>query len=260
MKKRMLILAAALLLGLSGCISHPAEESQAETPSPSPTARPSSAPSLPVETPQPTGLPTPAPHPTQGGGAAASRPPVSTPAPTSAPISTPSPSLEPERPADEAVLAAYREASEAYSWFAGYGEEGLMLDREDVEVRPDLTFYRVTRPGLGTLDELRGYLKSLFSDEIVDPLLAETPGVPHFIETEKGLYALPAGRGSDVTKGAVTLEVLWHPEGTAECTVKARVELLDGENLEIVVGEQVYEFPYQKVGTKWVFTQFESIF
>ncbi len=272
MKKRSIWLTAALLIGLAACSRAAVEV----TPSPQPTTAPTvevtatpvpaaTVPAVPVPT-------TPEPVPTAAETPPSTPAPKPKPTPTSAPtpdqtpeiIATPEPlPAEPERISDEEVLAAYREAEEAYSWFAGYSDAGLMLDMEDTEARPDLTFYRVRRPGLGTMDELRGYLKSLFSDEIVDPLLAESPGVPHFVETEKGLYALPAGRGSDITKGAVTLEVQWPQEGEQSlCTVRARVEQLvpNEEGTLLPVGETVYEFPYQKVGDKWIFTHFESIF
>ena len=271
MKKRSIWLTAALLVGLAACSRAAVEV----TPSPPPTIEPTvertatpvptaTAPLVPAPTtpePLPTAVetlpppPTPKPKPTPT--------PAPTPEPTPEVIATPEPlPTEPERISDEEVLAAYRKAEEAYSWFAGYSDAGLMLDMEDTEARPDLTFYRVTRPGLGSMDELRGYLKSVFSDEIVDPLLAESPGVPHFVETDRGLYALPAGRGSDITKGAMTLEVIWPQEEALLCTVRARVEQLapDEDGVLLPIGELQYDFPYQKVGDKWVFTHFESIF
>lgn len=144
------------------------------------------------------------------------------------------------------------------SWFAGYGGD-LALNYEDQVTQGDLTYCRVSRSDLNNMDELRGYLKQLFSDEIVDPLLS----TGCFIETENGLYALPAGRGSDVTKGGVVLSVVRPPETPAQCLVRVEVELLswpDGAGEPTVTGTQIYQFPYQKVGDKWVFTQFEAIF
>lgn len=267
MKQRYIALFAILALALAGCgqvaeNSPPAETAvlPAETVSVQPSA-------IPLVTASPTVPPSPAEE-TNGREAEPPEPtarpdPVVPEEPASG---TPLPTPEPERPSDEAVLAAYRDAAEADAWFAGYDDSALLLDGTDSLALPlgegESTLYRVGRPGLDSMDALRAYLKSLFSDEIVDALLGSEALC--FAEGEEGgLYALPAGRGGDVTKGAVTLEVLWTSEGDPVlCTVQARVEWLeeDGENGLVPVGEQVYQFPYQKVGEKWVFTWFTSIF
>lgn len=247
-----------------------------ETPALEVTPPPSESTALP---PEPTeslcGLPL-APTPTPEGSmppAASDTPmPSESQEPTTQPSQTPGPEAppvtpEPVRPTDEEVLAAYHDAAEAYGWFAGYLEPELdVADQITLSVAErggELTLYRVTRPGLSSLDELRVYLKSLFSDEVVDDLFKN--GSATFADgPEGGLYTTGAGRGSDVTKGTVTLTVEWNGEESLPgCTVKATVQLLtwDGNGgSPTVSGEQAYEFPYQKVGDKWVFTQFESIF
>jgi len=221
MKKHMLLTALALTVALSGCAPRPAAESAVPTP-------------------------------------------AVTPAPT------PEPTVAPERLSDEEVLAAYEQAAEAYGWFTGHFEwTDTFLDGEDVETRPgpaapELEYCRVVRPGLDNLDALREYLESLFSDEIVDSLLTEDTEVPSFVETEKGLYILCAGVGDGLSeKGAVTSVTVSWPEGEAGCVVRVaqeRLEWSQDTGTSTVVGEWVYEFPYQKVGDKWVFTHFESIF
>lgn len=260
MNKYLLFSALALSMALSGC-----GQTAAESPTVRPTAVVTAVPSSPVDTPAQEELSTP-PLPAAESPLPA---PVPTPEPTPEPTPAPTPESlppEPDRPSDEAVLAAYREAAEVYSWFAGYHDESLLLDREDILTRPlgeeEIALYRVTRLGLGSLDELRGYLKDRFSDEIVDVLM--NPDTIPFAEgPEGGLYALPAGRGSDITKGGVTLEVQWPMEGEpVRCTVLARVELLSAneEGVLVSAGEESHQFPYEKVGEKWVFTQFESLF
>lgn len=292
MKKYLIFLSAALTLCLTACgqrteeVASTAEPTQTPkpavmvtatpiptttvtaVPTPTPTAVEATTVPKPPVTPLPTLKPVPTPSPVPVP--TASPTPIPTPEPTSLPTSEPTaeptgeagPESTPELsdvPNDEAVLEAYRTAAEIYSWFAGYNDGGLMLDMEDTALQSDLTYFRVTRPGLGTMDELRGLLKSIFSDEIVDPLLSQG----HFVETEKGLYALPAGRGSDVTKGSVVLSVLRLQDNPSLCLIQAEVELLEwAEEAQApaVAGTQLYQFPYQRVGDKWVFTQFESIF
>lgn len=328
MKKKCIILAAALCVALSACGGEPAPESAA--PNAVPTA---TAPAL--QTAKPTAVPTPVVV-TMEPDAVHTAEPVSTPAPTPAPTAAPSaqasasPSVEPTvsvaptpalevtpppaesatlppapteslcglpvaptptpegseppaasespaplesqkpaRPTDEEVLAAYNRAAEVFSWYAGYSDEGLALDGTDMISLPllenggEIVMYRVTRPGLNSMDELRAYLKTIFSDEVVDGLMKDFPlGAAGFADgPEGGLYCSGAGRGSDISKGGVTVEVVWPlEEEPMQCTVRASVELLDLNDLQTVTGTQVYEFPYQKVGEKWVFTSFESIF
>ncbi len=289
MKKYLIFVSAALALCLTACGQRTEEVTSTAVPTQTPkptvmvtaapaptaavTAVPTPAPTAeatvvpePSVTPPPTlkPAPTPSPIPTPTNSPAPT--PEPTPLPTSEPTAEPTGEAGPEStpepsdvPNDEAVLEAYRTAAEIYSWFAGYNDGGLMLDMEDTALQSDLTYFRVTRPGLGTMDELRGLLKSIFSDEIVDPLLSQG----HFVETEKGLYALPAGRGSDVTKGSVVLSVLRLQDNPSLCLIQAEVELLEwaeGAQTPAVTGTQLYQFPYQRVGDKWVFTQFESIF
>lgn len=279
MKKTLALLTAALILGLGGCGEKPPAESPPVTAAPTPssapvaTAKPTATPvpvispsPVPVEeTPVPTAAPTPKP--------AETAKPVVTPQVTATPEPQPTPVVEPTpevtatpepRPDDEVVLAAYREAAEVFSWFAGYGEPELdgadQITMTVEEWGGEITLFRVTRPILNSTDELRAYLKTLLSDEVVDALLKN--GSAKFVDgPEGGLYTTGAGRGSNINKGGVILSVLWPQEGGKTlCTVRAEVELLDEETLSTVVGTETYDFPYQKVGDKWVFTQFTAIF
>lgn len=257
MKKYLILLAAVLAaVGLEGCRSpETAVSPEVETNVPA-TARPtafhtvSPAPSRVPENPEPAETGTP---PAESEAIPESPEPIEE---SEVPLSA-APTAG--GPSDEEVLRVYREATEAYSWFAGYGDSGLALDAGDTQIRPDLTYHRVTASGLRSLDDLRAYLKTLFSDEVVDGLLP--PGQDRFLDTGDGLYALPAGRGADITKGGATTAVLWPAEeAPRSCTVQTTVEVLDPNNGFAVTGQQVYSFPYAQVGDKWVFTQFESIF
>ncbi len=273
-RKPYLILGAALLaVALSACGPSGGEESAPASPTPpapSTEAAPSAAAAVTIK---PTAVPTTIPETatpaavTESPAAETEPPaeesvepiPAETPAATPAPVEptpAPSPSPElPERPSDVEVLAAYEVADEAYSWFA---MTTLPVDTNRPEPVGELIYYPVSDPRFPTMDALRAYLKTLFSDEIVDGLLP-LDGV-HYLDLNGALYAADAARGGDLTKGGVTYSVAW-PEGEpVSCTVRAEVELLDQENLTKVVGSQIYEFPYEKVGDKWVFTHFESIF
>lgn len=220
-------------------------------PTPEVTPPPAESAALP---PAPTeslcGLPL-APTPTPEGGV----PPAASESP--APIE----SQKPARPTDEEVIAAYQAAREVVGWMTdsydveGYDDSGLALDGTDQQTltltlgngaEETLVFDRITRPGLDSMESLWGYLKSLFSDEIVDDLMAFQ--VPVFVEGEEGgLYALPSQAKGFQQPGS-TLTILWPEE---EAPVSCRIRAVTGG------GEEYRESLYQKVGDKWIFTQFE---
>lgn len=175
------------------------------------------------------------------------------------PLSTPD--TAPHRgagvPTDVEVLDRYREADTAYRWFT---VKALESDRSKIKRVDTVTYAKVTDPRFPTLSSFRAYLKTLFSDEIVDGLLP-TDGT-RYVDFDGVLYVCDSPMSEEPKTDGITLMVLW-PEGEepVSCTVQAVVELLvskDGEDPS-TTEERIYEFPYQKVGDKWVFTQFESI-
>lgn len=270
MKKRSIWLTAALLIGLAACSRTAVEVTSTPQPTIEPTIEVTAVPVPTATAPAPSAPATPAPTP------AATPEPISTPSPEPTPIPTPAPTPEPTpeptpqviatpeplpteppaRPSDEEVLSAYRAAEEAYGWFVLC----TLPENPEEQVEQDGTIYsRVSDERFPNMDSFRGYLKTLFSDEVVDGLLPV--GGRQYVEIDGALYVSPGGRGSDISKGTLTLSVVWPQEAESlSCIVRAEVDLLDGETLSTVVGSQVYEFPYQRVGDKWVFTQFESIF
>ena len=281
MKKYLIFLSAALALSLTACAQREAETTPTAVPTPepkptvlvTPAVSPSPKVTIPPEmtvTPAPTetAAPTPKPVLTPTPAPIQTPTPTQTPEPTPQPVPEPTPepvpsepvlppetSMEPVRPRDEEGLEAYRTAQEAYNWFALATLEAHQDEKVELEGR---LYARVADERFPTMDSLRGYLKTLFSDEVVDALLPIAG--EQYVEIDGQLYVSEGGRGTDITKGAVTLSVNWPAEeGAMACTVRAEVELLDEETLTTVVGTQIYEFPYQKVGDKWVFTHFEAI-
>lgn len=278
MKKRLILISAVLLLSLVAC-GQPSEEatpSPVYTPTPKPTvmatataapvATSPAATATPTTVPEPspaevTAVPAPTPAETLTPVPATPKPlptptPEPTPEPTAEPTPTPIPTPEQlSRPTDEEVLAAYRAAQEAYDWFNLATLEGHQDGKMEYQ---GFLYARVADERFPNMDSFRGYLKTLFSDEVVDGLLPVDG--QQYVEIDGQLYVLEGGRGTDVTKGAVTLSVVWpQEEEPLACTVRAEVELLDEETLSTVVGNEAYEFPYQKVGDKWVFTWFAPI-
>ena len=117
-------------------------------------------------------------------------------------------------------------------------------------------YYRVDYPGIDSTANLRGYLKSLFSDDLVEMLLPYDG--TQYIDIDGVLYGLDGGRGTDITRGAETVQVL--RDGDPDrCTVRVTVEVVDPEQDNAVVNTLTFDFPYEKVGEKWIFTDFSLV-
>ncbi len=251
MKK--LIPALALLVLLAGCgpAVEPAEAT--DVPSAGGTAPTPTSPVAQTPDPEPVHTPEPAaePQPEDTAGPVLVDP---VPMPTESLLPEPEPNPDGEEgPTDEAVLAVYRRAVEAFGWFQ---MRTLPTCPEDSVTVGEIVYHRVNYPGLSTLADLRGYLKGLFSDELVEQLLP--PDGAQYVEIDGALYVQEGDRGSDITRGGETLQVL-RDGGADRRTVRVTVEVLDPEAEFAVTGSESYDFPYEKVGDNWIFTNFSLV-
>lgn len=244
MKKILPLL--AVLLVLAGCSNRELTEptDSAEPGSPTPQAESTSSTQAETSTAAPPASETP--------GPAESEPVLVDPVPM--PTSTPADDPEPqEGPTDEEILSAYEQATEAYNWFV---MAPPALDYTDQRTVGEMTYYRVDDSRFSNLMELRGYLKSLFSDSLVDQMLP-IDGT-QYVELDGALYTVDGGRGSDVTKGEETIQIL-RDEAPARYTVRVTVEVLDPEQDYAVTGTEDTDFLYEQVGDRWIFTTFSAI-
>ena len=243
--KRLLPLLAVLLV-LTSCSSREMTE-------PADTAEPERPETPQVQdTPVQTVTPSAAPAESASPAPAESEPVLVEPVPMPTPTPTAAPELA-EGPTDEEILAAYQMAEEAYGWFVLAPPE---LDRTEQRTVGELTYCRVDDPRFSNLAELRGYLKTLFSDTLVDQLLP-IDGT-QYVELDGVLYTIDGGRGADMTKGEETVQVL-RDEAPARYTVRVTVEVVDPEQDNAVVNTLTFDFPYEKVGEKWIFTDFSLV-
>lgn len=254
MKRRSMAVPLAVLglLALAGCshagVAPDMPPASAGIPTPTPIVWLTPAP-----TPEPEPEPTPAP-PEQPGQPTAQPPaepshslaPQPEPEP---PEPEPTPDALPDGPDDAAVLAAYDRAEEAFGWFY---LATLPEDPEDLQEVDGRIYYRVDSPQASSVADLRGRLRELFSDEIVDTLLPA--GGEQYIDLDGVLYVQPGGRGSNLLLGEETRQVL--RESESRCLVQITVEQVDPEQDFAVTGEEIHTFPYEKVGDKWIFTSF----
>lgn len=126
------------------------------------------------------------------------------------------------------VRIAYDRAAEAYGWF----HNGSMpVDLTAVAVREGVSYYRVDYPGIASMLELRSYLKTLFSDEIVDTLLS----AGGYADLDGVLYGIGAS-GSPLAN-----QVL----GSVIQESQTRIIYTRGE-----------DYVYERVGERWLFTHF----
>lgn len=154
---------------------------------------------------------------------------------------------------EEEVRAAYDRAETAYGWFY---LETLPSGPQTQEV-DGWTYERVVYPGMENLADLQAYLRGLFSEEMVDDLLAVGGSHPLYRDVDGVLYVLPSGRERDPSKGAAVIQVEY--TGETAYSVDVTVDLLD-ENGETVTGVECYAFPYEFVEDHWVFTDFRMVY
>ena len=236
--KRLLPLLAVLLV-LTSCSSREMTE-------PADTAEPERPETPQVQdTPVQTVTPSAAPVESASPAPAESEPVLVEPVPMPTPTPTAAPELA-EGPTDEEILAAYQMAEEACGWFVLAPPE---LDRTEQRTVGELTYCRVDDPRFSNLAELRGYLKTLFSDTLVDQLLP-IDGT-QYVELDGVLYTIDGGRGTDMTKGEESVQVL-RDEAPARST-------LDPEQDYAVTGTEEHDFLYEQVGDQWIFTTFSAV-
>ncbi|HHY77602.1 MAG TPA: hypothetical protein GX498_03720 [Clostridiales bacterium] len=152
-------------------------------------------------------------------------------------------------PTDEEVKLAYEKAREAYSWF----DLTTMYSDGSSQTEYNGNIYvKVNQEGFESLSDLESYLHTLFSDDIVDSLLATN----RYIDIDGALYALPADRGTNIFAGEEHHKII--RESDKKIIYEVTVDILD-ENFEKVVDEEVYSFAYELIGDKWVFTNFSLV-
>ena len=178
---------------------------------------------------------------------------TSTPGPEPSPVASETPAPAAEGPTDEEVLEAYRRAQEAYSWFQ---VSPMSFDPANSREVDGVVYYRVDYDGISSLSTLRGYLKSLFSDALVDTLLPYDG--TQYIDINGVLYVQDGGRGTDIYRGAEYTQVM-RDDNPNRLVVQVTVEIVDPEQNGAVTGSETYEFPYEKVGDRWIFTDFSLV-
>lgn len=158
------------------------------------------------------------------------------------------------RPLLEAeILAAYERAQLVYGWFdlspLPTADEPAVLDGE--------AYRRVEMDGVEELEDLRTYLRSVFSQELADRLLEGKGTRVRYRDIDGALYAAGSGRERDAGKGQAYVEIEQVEESVY--SVNVLVDLLGGDG-ETVVGLESWSFPYAFEEDRWVFTDFRLVY
>lgn len=174
-----------------------------------------------------------------------------------APIASSAPALSPASSGptvtDEQIEEAYGKAVEAYGWF----DLTTMPLEDGTGMEYDGQFYqKVRHETIKTYAQLEAYLRTLFSDDIVGRLLNRGDGLERYRDIDGELYAIPADRGTDLTKGDETRAILRASDSKA--IVEVTVQLLDPEAGK-VTGQEVHDFSYVYRDGKWIFETFSLV-
>ncbi len=154
---------------------------------------------------------------------------------------------------EEEVLAAYERAERIYGWFdlaplPSSGQPVTMNSR---------TYYPVDMKGFEDLEDLRTYLRGLFSQELADRLLDGKTARIQYQDVNGVLCVSGEERERSAEKGQIRVESEQLEETLY--SVNVMVELL-GEDGETVVGLESWSFPYAYVNDRWVFTDFRLVY
>lgn len=154
---------------------------------------------------------------------------------------------------EEEILVAYDRAITAYEWF----DLNPLPCGGPVVKEGGASYQRVQYAGFDTLDDLKTYLGSLFSQEVIDNLFPENTAAPRYRDIDGELYVRPGGREADPKKSSASAAVEQQADGSYRINVT--VDLLDEDQLA-VIGVECYAFPYQNINGRWVFTDFELVY
>ena len=130
-----------------------------------------------------------------------------------------------------------------------HGAVDRLMNWWELELRP--------MEGMEELEDLRTYLRGVFSQELADRLLDGGSSRIQYRDVNGVLYAAGDIRDRDAGKGQVQVEVERLEDGLY--FINVTVDLL-GEDRETVVGLESWSFPYAFVEDRWVFTDFRLVY
>jgi len=158
------------------------------------------------------------------------------------------------RPLLEAeILAAYERAQRIYGWF----DLEPLPTSDETAVWEYEVYHRVDMEDIETLEDLRTCLRSVFSQELTDRLLAGETARIQYRDIDGALFTAGDRRDREAGKGEARVDTERLEETVY--SVNVLVDLLD-EDKETVVGVESWSFPYVFEEDRWVFTDFSLVY
>lgn len=186
------------------------------------------------------------------GASAPERPAVE--ARSASPVADMSSSLlehDPRPLPEEEILTAYQRAAAMYGWFS----VDLLPDSGETARVEGRTYRKVDMPGMEDLDDLRTFLRSAFSKELTERLLATGGERPVYREIDGALYVSGENRPRAEHWGDVSVEV--QQDSGTEYSVNVCVEHLDADGVS--AGVECWSFRYVYEDDRWVFPEFQLV-
>lgn len=149
------------------------------------------------------------------------------------------------------MTRTYLKARYAYSWF----DLDSMPFNNVEKTYKDRHYYKVDHPMIKTKSDLREYMLTLFDTPIVDNLMNNE--YENYVDIDGELYCSNGSRGTDITKGLESYEVI--KVNDEEFTFRVKVELNEADDLSVVTGYETNDFTLIKKGDRFVFSKYESI-
>ena len=158
--------------------------------------------------------------------------------------------------AEQIVIAAYKSASNAASWFriaSILEQENEYPSETDEWFESDGTRYFKVKQ-FDKYEDFVEYLEGLFSKKLTEELLSSSN--IKYINYGGELYASLGVRGTNIHIG--NEYYLVEKVSESKYLVKVTVEVLDDDAVT-VKGNKVFEFPYEYIDDRWVFSAFPEI-
>ncbi len=158
---------------------------------------------------------------------------------------------------EQMILAAYNSATVAANWFRMASileQQNEYPSADDLYIElDDRRYFKVKR--FDRYDEFIDYLEHLFSEELIQNFLQNES--IKYINVDGALYATLGIRGSNIHMGNEYYTI--EHTSDSKYVIKVTVEKLGGDDGLTVVGSEVFEFTYEFIGDRWVFTEFPQI-
>jgi len=161
------------------------------------------------------------------------------------------------QPTDTQLEMIYHRAVEAYSWFR---MASMPADSEDTATDEDGNIYfRVVVDGINSLIDLETHLRTIFATDIVDDLMDFRHPPAMYRDFDGVLFTVGGERGADITRGGESHEIIRttrEHHGYDLIVYRVIVDILDVDNLQEVVGFEIYDFSLSLVDGNWIFLNF----